>query len=260
MKDGYLITTGRVEPGPRMTSVAVALSRSLLAGFLASVAMIVAFSLAFVLALALATLPLPLVSEWSRGLTSNALIDMAKPNLYAALGVYFLGGLLWAMLYGLVAESRLKGRSLERGIEFAAIPWLFSLVVFLPLVGGGLLGLSLGAGPLPIIGNAVLHLVYGAVLGTVYGPAGDSVLDGPRHAAAGDDILHGPNSEIGAARGLLIGLGAGIVIGLLGVALLSETQVLHLNPLSLVVPVALIGAAFGGLIGSLTEPGGTYQR
>src|SRR5205085_11758532 len=125
------------------------------------------------------------------------------------------------------------------------IPWLFSLALFLPLVGGGFLGFALGAGPLPIIGNAILHLVYGATLGMVYGPAGDSVLDGPLHAAAGDDILEGPSSEIGAARGLLIGLGVGVVVGLVSVGVLSEAQVLHLNPLSLVVPVALIGAAFG---------------
>jgi hypothetical protein len=255
MKDGYLVTTGRVEPPARMTSVAVALSRSLLAGFLASVAMVVAFSLAFVLALALSRLPLAALSDWCRGLTSNALIDMAKPNLYTALGVYFLGGLLWALLYGLFVDSRLSGESWARGVKFAVIPWAFSLVVFLPLVGGGFFGLSLGAGPLPIVGNAILHVVYGAVLGTVYGPIGDSVLDRPRHSATGEEIVEGPSSEIGAARGLLIGLGVGVVIGLLSVAALSETQVLHLNPLSLVVPVALIGAAFGGLVGSLT-----YQR
>src|SRR6185369_12180348 len=130
------------------------------------------------------------------------------------------GGLLWAVLYGLVFESRLRGSSWERGALFAGIPWLFSLAVFLPLVGGGFLGMSLGAGPLPIIGNLVLHLVYGAVLGSVYGPAGDSVLDDPRHAAAGDDIWEGPNSEVGAARGLMIGLGLGVVAGLLSVAVL----------------------------------------
>jgi hypothetical protein len=107
---------------------------------------------------------------------------------------------------------------------------------------------------LPIIGNLVLHLVYGAVLGSVYGPAGDSVLDDPRHAAAGDDIWEGPNSEVGAARGLMIGLGLGIVAGLLSVAILSGAEILHLNPLSVAIPVALICMAFGGLIGSLSGP------
>ncbi len=249
MKDGYLLATGANQ------RVGVALSRALLAGFLASVAMVVAFSLAFVAALIVGSMPLGPLSEWSRGLTSNQLIDVAKPNLYAALAVFFAGGLLWAILYGQVAEPRLQGPAWERGVLFALIPCLFSLAVFLPLVGGGFLGMSLGAGPLPIVGNLILHLVYGAALGAIYGPAGDSVLDGPRHAAAGDDVWAGPSSEVGAARGLLIGLGLGVIAGLLSVAVLSGAEVLHLNPLSVAIPVALICAAFGGLIGSLSGPG-----
>jgi hypothetical protein len=250
MKNGYVLTrTTAVSPS---TPLAIVLSRALLAGFLASVAMVVAFSVAFVAALVLGSLPLGQLTEWCRGLTGNALIDLAKPNLYTALSVFFAGGLMWAVLYALVAEPRLKGDSWERGLVFALVPCVFSLVVFLPLVGGGFLGLSLGAGPLPILGNAILHLVYGVVLGFVYGPVGDSVLDGPRHAAAGDDIWAGPSTEIGAARGLLIGLVAGVLIGLLTAGALSGSQMLHLNPLGVVVPMALVAAAFGGLIGSLS--------
>jgi hypothetical protein len=207
-----------------------------------------------VVALVLGTLPLGPLSDWCRGLTSNQLIDMARPNLFAALGVFVAGGLVWAVLYGVLAERRLQGPAWERGVMFALVPCLFSLVVFLPIVGGGFLGMSLGAGPLPIVGNLVLHLVYGAVLGAVYGPVGDSVLDDPRHAATGDDIWEGPSSELGAARGLIVGLGLGMIAGLLSVAVLSGAEALNLNPLSVAIPVTLISAAFGGLIGSLSGP------
>src|SRR6185436_4292052 len=138
--------------------------------FLATVAMVMAFAVAFIAALVVGTLPLGPLSEWCHGLTSNALIDVARPNLYAALGVFFAGGLIWALLYGVFAEPRLAGPAWERGVMFALVPALFSLAVFLPIVGGGFLGMSLGAGPLPIVGNAILHVVYGAVLGVVYGP------------------------------------------------------------------------------------------
>jgi hypothetical protein len=248
MKNGAILGTVEASSPP----LTVVLSRALLAGFLASVAMVVAFTLAFVAALVLGSLPLSPLSEWCRGLTGNALIDLARPSLFAAMSVFVTGGLLWALLYALVAEPRLKGESWERGVLFALVPWLFSLAVFLPLMGGGFLGLSLGAGPLPIIGNAILHLVYGVVLGVVFGPVGDSVLDDPRHAAAGDDVWAGPSSEIGAARGLLIGLGLGIVVGVLSMSFLSSAQALHLNALAVVVPVALIGAAFGGMVGALS--------
>ena len=42
------------------------------------------------------------------------------------------------------------------------------MIIFLPLAGGGLLGLGLGAGPLPILGNLLVHLVYGVTLGFLY--------------------------------------------------------------------------------------------
>src|SRR5919199_4615134 len=142
---------------------------ALLAGFVASVAMVLAFAAAFVAAVILGQLPVPLLSTWFRGLTSNALIDTAQPNLYAATAIFFVGGLIWALLYGLIFERRLSGPAWKRGVTFAMIPWLFSLLVFMPLVGSGLLGIGLGAGPLPILGNLVLHVVYGAAFGGFVG-------------------------------------------------------------------------------------------
>jgi hypothetical protein len=229
--------------------VATAVSRAFVAGFVACVAMLAAFGIAFAVSLVLAAMPLPVLADWFGGLTSNPLIDLARPNLHVATGVFLFGGLVWAVLYGLVFEPRLAGPPWRRGVMFAALPWLVSLAVFLPLVGGGFLGLGLGAGPLPIIGNLILHAVYGAVLGTVYG-AGDALPDGP---ADGDDAWASPRSQVGAARGVLIGLGFGIVVGLLA-ALVPEitgSSALGINPLASVPIMALVGAAFGGLYGSL---------
>ena len=195
MKDGQLLLSSRA-------SAASALALALLAGFVASVGMLLAFGVAFAAALVLGRLPLPVISDWFRGLTNNALIDTAGPNLYAAAAIFFLGGILWSMLYGLVFEPRLKGRSWERGVKFALIPWLFSLVIFMPLVGGGLLGMGLGAGPLPVLGNLILHAVWGAILGVVYGSA-ESVFDRPLHKA------HTVRSRRGARHDCWAGFGCG---------------------------------------------------
>ena len=246
MKDGQLLLPGRV-------IAASTLTLALLAGFVASVAMVLAFAVAFAAALVLGRLPAPILAGWFQGLTNNALIDTAGPNLYAATAVFFVGGMLWALLYGLVFEPRLHGPAWIRGLKFALIPWVFSLAAFLPLVGGGPLGLNLGAGPLPVLGNLVLHAVYGAILGTVYGTA-ESVFDRPMHRGQSEDLLAGRVAELGAARGMGVGLALGVALGVIGAALVPQLTGMQggsLNPLAMVVAVALTGAAFGGFVGSL---------
>jgi hypothetical protein len=247
MKDGQLLVSGRAIAASTFTL-------ALLAGFVASVAMVLAFAIAFAAALVLGHLPVPILAGWFQGLTNNALIDTAGPHLYVGTAIFFVGGLVWALLYGLVFEPRLHGSALVRGLRFALIPWLFSLAVFLPLVGGGILGLALGAGPLPVLGNFVLHAVYGAILGTVYGSA-DSVFDRPLHRGQSEDLLAGRLAELGAARGLLIGLALGLGLGVIGVVLVPQftgMQPGSLNPLAMIVAVSLSGAAFGGFVGSLS--------
>ncbi len=247
MKDGQLLVSGRAIAASTFTL-------ALLAGFVASVAMVLAFAIAYAAALVLGRLPVSILAGWFQGLTNNALIDTAGPNLYAATAIFFVGGLIWAMLYGLVFEPRLHGPAWLRGVRFALIPCLFSLAVVLPLVGGGILGLNLGAGPLPILGNLVLHAVWGGILGTVYGTA-ESVFDRPAPLAGSEDLLAGRLAELGAARGIGIGLALGIALGVIGAALVPQFTGMQggsLNPLAMVVAVGLTGAAFGGFVGSLS--------
>jgi hypothetical protein len=241
VKDGQLLVVDRAT----VTSSSVVLA--LLAGFIASVAMVMAFAVAFVAALALSRLPVPVLAGWFDGLTHNQLIDAAAPNLYAATAVFFAGGLVWALLYALIFEPRLHGPAWRRGAEFALLPWLVSLFVFVPLLGGGVFGLSLSAGPLPILGNLILHALYGVVLGVVWGSA-DSVVDYPRQPAYTEDLQASRVSELGAARGLALGLIVGTLVGLLVAAVVS---VAGMNPLAIVVAIGLTGASFGGFVGSL---------
>lgn len=240
MKDRQLLILDRASLNS--TSVAIAL----LAGFIASVAMVLAFAVAYVAALLLSRLSIPVLADWFRGLTSNQLIDVAAPNLYAATAVFFLGGMVWALLYAFLFDRSLTGSPWQRGAKFALVPWLFSLLIFMPLVGGGLLGLALGAGPLPLVGNLILHGIYGAVLGAVWGSA-ESVIDLPRREAYSEDLQAGRLSEIGAARGIGVGVALGLVLGLFGAAVVPHGP---MNPLAIIIAIALSGAAFGGFAGS----------
>src|SRR5258708_25507820 len=85
VKDGQLLKSGRVIAASTLTI-------AILAGFVASVAMVLAFAIAFAAALVLGQLPVPIVASWFQGLTNNALIDTAGPHLFPADGAFFFSG------------------------------------------------------------------------------------------------------------------------------------------------------------------------
>jgi hypothetical protein len=232
--------------------------RAILAGFAATLAMLLAFLMAYNLARA-ASAALPadapstgLARLWLHNLTHNRLIDAGRDDVYIAATIYLLGGLAWAILYALFAEPRLAGPGWVRGLTFSVVPTILSLVAFLPLVGGGMLGLALGAGPLPSIGNLLLHLVYGAALGALYGPFGD--LDATTLRGRVDADSAAPRSpDLAAARGLHVGLVVGMAVGLGGVFLgggRPDGTLLGQPVAALILMSTLIGAAFGSVVGS----------
>jgi hypothetical protein len=176
--------------------------------------------------------------------------------------VYFAGGLLWAVVYSVV-EPRMRGTPWVRGATFAMLPALISLVVVLPLLGGGLFGLALGAGPLPIIGNVLLHVVYGAMLGVVYGPFGDldaSTLERPETQDVGTVR---PSYEQPAALLLLAGLLIGLLVGV-ALSMLTGANAVQLpggeSSSGLILWGAMIGAVLGLFIGSFVGLGRHPRR
>ena len=166
------------------------------------------------------------------------------------------GGLLWALIYTLV-EPHLSGRAWKRGVTFAMLPALVSLVVVLPLLGGGLVGLSFGAGPLPIIGNILLHVVYGAILGIVYGPFGDLDASTLQRPETRDGGQAGPSYEPIAAGALIGGLFLGGVIGLVASLALAGTASRPSGEAigALILWGALLGAVVGLFVGSFAGLG-----
>ncbi len=262
-----------IEPriGLRHHTGTARLARAILAGFTATLVMLLLFLVAYNLARLLSLAPAlaaPVLATprlWLTNLTHNRLIDAGLADVYAATAIYLAGGLLWAIVYALV-EPRLTAVSRHpsvRGAVFGLVPGVLSLVVVLPLLGAGPFGLALGAGPLPTIGNLLLHLAYGAILGVVYGPLGDLDASTLRYPSSGEDAALTSSYERVAATSLL----AGLVIGALAGVLLSlvdgdgpVAQVAGGSYLALILWSALLGGASGLLVGSFLGAGVPSSR
>ena len=217
------------------------LRAGVLAGFLATFAMSVVLAAAYGLAGSIGSATGSTLQRWSWALVNNPIAERTVDAVVLAIGLNLAMGLLLALVYARYVEPRLHGPAWWKGTRFAIIPWLLSLLVFLPLVGGGILGMEVGAGFLPIVGNLILHLVYGAVLGMTYAEAAEDWLDD-----TDVDRAHSAAAERGAAMGVVVGLIAGIVAGWAIGPVFDELA----SRSATVVGIAFIGAAIGLAVGS----------
>ena len=92
-------------------------------------------------------------------------------------GHFFIGTVIWGLLYAWLRKS-LPGAPIVKGLLFGALAWLVMMIVFTPLAGHRFFGLAIGW--MAPVATLILHLVFGAVLGTIYAST--------RSSAAIDDI------------------------------------------------------------------------
>ncbi len=221
------------------------LANSVLSGFIATFALTIVLVLAYAFASAVGNRDGSTLEQWFWALANNAVTDemgVAGSSVILAIALNLAMGLALALVYARVVEPSLGGPGWRKGMIFSLIPWIFSIIIFLPILGGGWFGMDIGAGPLPVLGNLVLHLVYGAVLGSVYGIALDSGLEGQtgEHDAA-----------VRAQRGGAIGVAAGTVAGAIIGYLVGPSFDVIDSSVGALLAGALVGAGFGLLLGSL---------
>jgi membrane protein DedA with SNARE-associated domain len=86
----------------------------------------------------------------------------------ALTALLLLGGIAWAIIYTHMFEQLLPWPAWLAGLLFSLLPLLVSLTILLPALGAGWFGLGLGAGPIPLIGEALRNALFGVGLGTSY--------------------------------------------------------------------------------------------
>lgn len=222
------------------------LSMGVVAGFVGTTILTVGLMFAYECARVLGTNSdsASFIQNWFFSLTHNPATDTARVNLPLGLILHFGTGILFGILYAGWVEPRLSGSGLRRGAIFSIIPWLFSIIVFLPLMGGGFLGIGMHAGPLPVIGNLILNIVYGASLGFFYAVEQWQTDSGQLEDAVEGRIVE--RSLRVSSIGVAFGVVCGGLLGQIGASTFSPGQ----DPLLVAVIAAIIGAFIGFMLGS----------
>jgi len=147
----------------------VLIGRGLVAGLAATVAL----SLVIVLKQALGVLP---------QLSTIAVLAQLLGYQSLALGWglhFFVGVILWGPLYAWI-DPKSSYPHWFIGMIFASCVWMGVMLMVMPAVGAGLFGLQLGL--VTPTATLILHWIYGAVLGGVFGSAKLKVPYAPSHA------------------------------------------------------------------------------
>lgn len=82
------------------------------------------------------------------------------------IGHFVIGSIFWGVGFAIVSPY-LPGPYRLRGIIFAAGAWLMMMLAVMPMAGAGLFGLGLGM--MVPVATLALHVVFGLVLGGIYG-------------------------------------------------------------------------------------------
>ncbi len=95
---------------------------------------------------------------------ADMLADQMGGNAVLGWIGHFMIGVIFAEVYAAVAGS-LPGPVVVRGALFALAPWLLAQVVVMPMMGMGLFSGDMTMA----MGSLIGHIIYGGVVGAVYG-------------------------------------------------------------------------------------------
>ena len=84
------------------------------------------------------------------------------------LAIVLVSGFVWAVVYSHLAVPLLRIPPWLRGLAFSVLPLAFSVLVLMPLLGAGPLGLGLEAGLVPLVGEVFRNALFGVGLAASY--------------------------------------------------------------------------------------------
>jgi hypothetical protein len=139
----------------------MSIKSGLIAGFVATVVLSLLMMLKHTLGAMPALNPIADIVQIADHFTGARL-----PMLAGWIGHFLIGTLAWGIAYAIIAPV-LPGDASVKGLIFGGLAWLAMMIVFMPLAGNGFFAMKLGMAV--VVATLALHLVYGVVLGVVYG-------------------------------------------------------------------------------------------
>ncbi len=94
------------------------------------------------------------------------LSGLTIPPIFAWFLHFLIGTFMWGILFFLF-YGILPGGKLIKGILFGLGAWMLMMITIEPLAGHGLFGLQ--TSPVIAVMSMMLHIVFGAILGIIYG-------------------------------------------------------------------------------------------
>lgn len=136
--------------------MASSIGRGMIAGFAATVVLSAMMVLKQSMGIMPALNPIAMMSD---------VLGASTPSV-SWLMHFMIGTVLWGAGFAIVAPV-LSGPYILRGVIFAGAAWLMMMVIVMPMAGSGFFGLGLGV-MAPVV-TLVMHVVFGLVLGGVFG-------------------------------------------------------------------------------------------
>lgn len=138
------------------------LGKGILAGFVATIALSALMVMKGLMGMMPNLNAIKMLSMMAHGFMGTPMVPLIGWLLH-----FMIGSLAWGILFALLFD-RIPGKSpLAKGLVFSTAAWLLMMLMVMPMAGAGLFGLHLGMGA--PVATLVLHWVFGAVLGAVYG-------------------------------------------------------------------------------------------
>jgi len=131
-------------------------------GLLAGLAATVVLSLLMVMKAMMGVMPQLDLPKMLAGMMGSPDMPLIGWIAHFVIGIVVYGVAIAAL------DSKLPGTSrVGHGVMIGVIGWLIMMVVLMPMAGAGLFGMNMGV-MAPMM-TLVLHVIFGAVLGWVYG-------------------------------------------------------------------------------------------